>query len=86
VKPGNVIFSLVDLSTMWLELSIQENNLPFFKVGDKVEASFNKEYGINKIQGFITWLASNIDEESRMLKGRAVVKNPGCLLKAWNVW
>ncbi|HJL62873.1 MAG TPA: efflux RND transporter periplasmic adaptor subunit [Candidatus Marinimicrobia bacterium] len=81
VKPGNVIFSLVDLSTMWLELSIPENNLPFFKVGDKVEASFNKEYGINKIQGFITWLASNIDEESRMLKGRAVVKNPGAFLK-----
>ncbi|HJO48527.1 MAG TPA: efflux RND transporter periplasmic adaptor subunit [Candidatus Scalindua sp.] len=81
VKPGNVIFSLVDLSTMWLELSIPENNLPFFKVGDKVEASFNKEYGINKIQGFITWLASNIDEESRMLKGRAVVKNPDAFLK-----
>jgi len=80
VKPGNVIFSLVDLSTMWLELSIPEYNLPFFKVGDKIEASF-KEYGINRIHGHITWLASNIDEESRMLKGRAVVENTDAFLK-----
>ncbi len=80
VKPGNVIFSLVDLSTMWLELSIPENILPFFKIGDKIETSF-KEYGIKKMQGLITWLASNIDEESRMLKGRAVVKNPDAFLK-----
>ncbi len=80
VKPGVVIFSLVDLSTMWLELSIPENILLFFKVGDKIEASF-KEYSIKKSQGSITWLASNIDEESRMLKGRAVVKNPDAFLK-----
>ncbi len=80
VKPGNVIFSLVDLSTMWLELSIPENHLSFFKVGDKIEASF-KEYGIKKMQGLITWLASNIDEESRMLKGRAVVNNTDSFLK-----
>jgi len=80
VKPGDIIFSLVDLSTMWLELSIPENLMSFFKYGNKIEASF-KEYNINKMQGHITWLASSIDEESRMLKGRAVVKNTDSLLK-----
>ncbi len=80
VKPENVIFSLVDLSTMWLELSIPGNLIPFFKVGDKIEASF-KDYSVKKLHGDVTWLASNIDEESRMLKGRAVVENTGSFLK-----
>jgi cobalt-zinc-cadmium efflux system membrane fusion protein len=80
VKPENVIFSLVDLSTMWLELSIPGNLIPFFKVGNKIEASF-KDYSVKKLHGEITWLASNIDEESRMLKGRAVVKNTDSFLK-----
>jgi len=80
VERGDILFSLADLSTMWLELSIPEYLLPFFKVGNKVEASFNSLPG-KKLQGDLIWLASSIDEESRMLRGRAIVKNPDLLLK-----
>ena len=77
---GDTLFSLSDLSTMWLELSIPEYMLSSFKVGNTVEASFNSLPG-TKLRGDLIWLASNIEEESRMLKARAIVKNPDSLLK-----
>ncbi len=80
VGSGDTLFSLADLSTMWLELSIPENMLSFFKVGNTVEASFNSLPEI-KLHGDLIWLASSIEEESRMLKARAIVKNPNSLLK-----
>jgi membrane fusion protein, heavy metal efflux system len=80
VERGYTLFSLADLSTMWLELSIPEDMLSFFKVGNTVEASFNSLPGEN-LHGDLIWLASSIDEDSRMLKARAIVKNPDFLLK-----
>jgi cobalt-zinc-cadmium efflux system membrane fusion protein len=77
---GDTLFSLADLSTMWLELSIPEYMLFSFKVGNTVEASFNSLPGI-KLRGDLIWLASSIEEESRMLKACAIVKNPDSLLK-----
>ncbi len=77
---GDTLFSLADLSTMWLELSIPEYMLSSFKIGNTVEASFNS-LPETKLHGDLIWLASNIEEESRMLKARAIVKNPDSLLK-----
>ena len=77
---GDILFSLADLSTMWLELSIPEHMLSSFKVGNIVEASFNSLPGI-KLRGDLIWMASNIEEESRMLKARAMVKNQKLLLR-----
>jgi membrane fusion protein, heavy metal efflux system len=80
VGRGDTLFSLSDLSTMWLELSIPEDRLSFFKVGNAIDAGFDSLPG-KKMHGEIIWLASNIEEESRMLKARAIVKNPDFLLK-----
>ncbi len=80
VDRGDTLFSLSDLSTMWLELSIPEDMLSFFKVGNTVEATFNSLPG-SKLYGNLIWLASNIEEDSRMLKARAIVKNLDSLLK-----
>ncbi len=78
--PGDTIFSLADLTTMWLELSIPEDRLSFFKVGNLIEASFNS-LPEKRLNGKLIWLASNIEEQSRMLKARAIVKNPDSQLK-----
>ncbi len=80
VGMGDTLFSLADLSTMWLELSIPEHMLSSFKIGNTVEANFNS-LPETKLHGDLIWLASNIDEESRMLKACAIVKNPDSLLK-----
>lgn len=79
-RPGDTLFTIADLSTMWLELSIPEDRLSFFKVGNLIEASFDS-LPQNKLQGELIWMASNIEEQSRMVKARAIIKNPDAQLK-----
>ena len=74
IGSGDILFSLADLTTMWLELSIPEERLSFFKIGNLIEASFNSLPN-QKLHGELIWLASNIEEQSRMIKARAIVKN-----------
>ena len=80
VKTGDMLFTLADLSSMWLELSVPEDRFSLLQVGDPVEATFDALPGAS-VRGRLTWLASAIDEQSRMMKARAVVPNSGSLLK-----
>lgn len=80
VKIGDTIFMIADLSTMWLELSIPEDYINHVSVGDSVEATF-ETMSEKRIQGEVTWVSTGIDEQTRMLKGRAVVPNPDRTLK-----
>ena len=77
---GDSIFSLTDLSTMWLELSIPEGSFTFFNVGNAIEADFKSLPG-RKIKGKLTWISSSIEADSRMMKARAIVNNHDSLLK-----
>ncbi len=79
-RPGQTIFSIVDLSTMWLEISIPEDRLSLFKVGNLIEVNFNS-LPEKRLHGELIWIASNIEERSRMLKARAIVKNQDSQLK-----
>ena len=79
-KPGDMLFTLVDLSSMWLELSIPEDRLLPLNVGDSVEATFSALPGYT-VRGRLIWLSSSIDEQSRMMKARAIVSNSDLLLK-----
>jgi len=80
VKPGDILFNLADISTMWLELTVPEDRLSPLKVGDLVEATFDALPEVS-VRGRLIWLASNIDEQSRMMKAHASVVNPDSLLK-----
>lgn len=80
VEPGDVAFTIADLSSMWLELSIPEDRIALVSVGDSVEASFDVLPG-TRIYGKLTWVSAGIDEQTRMLKSRAVVPNPDMKLK-----
>jgi cobalt-zinc-cadmium efflux system membrane fusion protein len=80
VKPGDVLFTLTDISTMWLELTVPEDRSSLLKVGDLVEATFDALPKVS-VRGRLIWLASSIDEQSRMMKAHASVLNPNSLLK-----
>ncbi len=80
VKPGDTLFTLADLSSMWLELAIPEDKIAPLEIGDPVEATFDAYPGVNA-HGRLIWLASSIDEQSRMMKARAIASNPGSILK-----
>ena len=81
VEPGQTLFALADLTTLWLELSIPAYRTAFIEKELDVEAAFDSLPGIS-VKGKLTWVATSIDERSRMLKARAVVPNERRVLKS----
>jgi len=80
VEPGDALFKIARLSSMWLELSIPEREVSLVSVGQSVSATFDAQPGL-QATGRVTWIGSSVDEQSRMVKGRAVVANPDLLLR-----
>ena len=80
VKPGDTLFELADISSMWIELSVPEDRLSLVKVNDPIEVTFDVLEGV-RVGGRLVWLSSSIDERTRMMKARAVVPNADSQLK-----
>jgi cobalt-zinc-cadmium efflux system membrane fusion protein len=74
IDVGESIFQLADLSTFWLELSIPETQITQIRVGDSIRSAFTAIPGY-RIEGTITWLSPRIEENTRMMKARALVSN-----------
>jgi cobalt-zinc-cadmium efflux system membrane fusion protein len=80
VESGKALFTLANLSSMWLELSVPVDKAAFVKNNLDVEATIDNLPGIT-VGGKLVWIDTSIDERSRMLKARAVVSNDQQKLK-----
>jgi cobalt-zinc-cadmium efflux system membrane fusion protein len=80
VSLGTPLFSLADLSTMWLELSAPADAHAALKVGDPVAATFDGLPGM-QVPGEIIWVSPAVDPATRMITARALVRNPDGVLK-----
>lgn len=79
VGSGKSIFVIADLSTIWILLDIYEKDVAKIKIGQKASI---QAPGINEpIFGEVTYLGDIIDKETRTLKARVELKNPGQRLK-----
>jgi cobalt-zinc-cadmium efflux system membrane fusion protein len=81
VSPGDALFTLANLNSMWLELSIPASQAGFVEQDLDVEASFDIRAGV-VTKGNLFWVATSIDERSRMLKARANIPNADGKIKA----
>ena len=79
-ESGTQLFTVADLSSMWLALSIPMSNLSDIAAGDIIQARFQGLAGV-VLEGNVTWIDSKIDESTRTVQARAVVANPGAMLK-----
>lgn len=80
VALGTTLFSLADLSTMWLELSAPADAHAALRVGDPVSATFDGLPGV-QVPGEIIWVSPAVDPATRMITARALVRNPEGILK-----
>lgn len=80
VEPGQALFRVARLDSMWLELSIPEREVSQVAAGQEVVATFDLQPGL-EAHGHITWVGSSIDHETRMVTARAEVANPGLRLR-----
>jgi len=92
ISPGQVVaygqsdtpvslFVIADLSTMWVLVDVYEPDVPKVKRGQVVRVVLPC-CPQDKYEGTITNIGASVDKESRTLKVRAVVRNPGGVLKA----
>ena len=80
VEPGESIFVLADLSSMWLELSIPVRDAAALAQGMEVGASFS-DLPDTIIGGQLIWVANAIDQKTRRIQARALVVTPPVALR-----
>jgi membrane fusion protein, copper/silver efflux system len=80
VTPEVELFSIADLSTIWLVADIYQNEAPEIRIGQT--ASFTLSYFPNqKFSGKVAYIYPQMDNETRTLKVRIDVPNPRMILK-----
>lgn len=80
VMPGEKLFDLADLSSVWVVADIFEYDLPYIKVGQNAAISLGNMPG-NRFNSRIDYIYPSLSGETRTVKARFSIPNPGGRLK-----
>ena len=80
VQTGTRIYSIADLSKLWINLDAYETDLPWIRYGQKVQFSTKAIPG-KTFEGKISFISPIVDEATRTTKVRVGVDNSNGLLK-----
>lgn len=75
VEEGTRLYDLADLSTVWIEAQIYEDELGFLKEGMEVQAT-NAAFPARVFRGRVSFIHPHLDANSRTLKVRLNMENP----------
>ena len=79
-QPDKSIFTVADLSRLWIEANLFEKDLGRVKTGSDAVITVDAYPG-EVFQGKLTYIAAVVDKESRTVQARVEVANPGGRLK-----
>ncbi len=80
VMPGDKLFTLSDLASVWLNADIYENDIAAVKVGQPVQVTAAAYPGEN-FGGAVTFINPVLDDATRAVKVRVEMANPDGKLK-----
>jgi membrane fusion protein, copper/silver efflux system len=80
VEPGNMLFQLADLQSVWVNAEVPETQAAWIKVGDPAVADVPALPG-QHFQGRIDYLYPELTSATRTLKVRIVIQNSGRRLR-----
>jgi cobalt-zinc-cadmium efflux system membrane fusion protein len=82
LRPDNSspIFTISDLSKVWILLNVYETDVESVKVGEQVDIQA-LAYPDKKFSGTITNISNVVDPDTRIVQARVELPNPGGLLK-----
>jgi Cu(I)/Ag(I) efflux system membrane fusion protein len=78
--PDTDLYTLIDLSTLWANAEVFESELPFIRLGQRMTLSFASEPG-RTYSGAIRYIDPAVDAQTRTVKVRIELPNPGLRLK-----
>jgi cobalt-zinc-cadmium efflux system membrane fusion protein len=77
---SNPVFSIGDLSTVWLIANVREDDAPLMRVGETVDVHVTALPG-HVFRAKLSYVAPSVDPTTRRLQVRADVPNPDGVLK-----
>ncbi|MBF0473694.1 MAG: efflux RND transporter periplasmic adaptor subunit [Nitrospirae bacterium] len=80
IDPSVELYTIADLSSVWIIASVYEYEIPFLKIGQEAVITLSYEPGI-KYKGKVTFIYPFLDALSRTVQVRIELKNPGLKLK-----
>ena len=80
VDAGMKLYRLADLSLVWVQSQIYEQDLTYIKLGQEAEVSLSY-LPDRKFSGRVTYIYPTVDEKTRTAKVRMEFHNPGLFLK-----
>jgi len=80
VNTGDVLFNIADLSQVWVEIEVYENEFPNIKIGQRVEIQ-SQSFPGKPFSGRISFIYPFLDPKTRTVKARVEMANPGMKLK-----
>lgn len=80
VNTGEVLFNIADLSTVWVEVEVYENEFPNIHIGQQVEIR-SQSFPGKPFAGRIAFIYPFLDPKTRTVKARVEMPNPGMKLK-----
>lgn len=80
VMAGESLYDIADLGTVWVEGEVFERDFPSIRLGQAVRAEFDALDGRTR-SGRITYIYPTLDPETRTVRIRVALANPGFLLK-----
>ncbi|WP_224982284.1 efflux RND transporter periplasmic adaptor subunit [Geomonas agri] len=80
VNMGDPLFNIADLSTVWVDVEVYENEFSFVKMGQRVEI-VSQSYPGKTFSGRVSFIYPFLDPKTRTVKVRVEMANPGLKLK-----
>lgn len=80
VQPGMPLYTVADLSRVWLEADIYEYEMPFVKVGQRVTITL-PYYPAEPLEGTVRFIYPFLNAKTRTARVRVDVANPDLKLK-----
>jgi Cu(I)/Ag(I) efflux system membrane fusion protein len=80
IMPGEKLFEVVDLSSVWVVADIYESELPLIKVGDRAQIRLSYFPG-QEFSPVIDFIYPTLSAESRTARARFTLPNPQGKLK-----
>lgn len=80
VKTGEPLFTIADLTSVWVQIDAYESDLPWLRFGQRVEFEAEAVPG-RAFEGTISFVAPTLDPKTRTIHIRVNADNPRQLLK-----
>jgi RND family efflux transporter MFP subunit len=80
IMPDRELYTIADLSTVWVNVDIYENEIPFVRPGQTATVALSYDPN-STINGKVSFIYPYVDEKTRTAKARLDVPNPGFKLK-----